>query len=294
MRISSSSRLLWVLIVFPLSLCGQKKDKNSYIKVSNITYASLPKTNAALNAMDIYMPKKGSNSPVVLWIHGGAWSTGDKEEVHYKAEYFTSKGYVFISINYRLSPQVQHPVHVQDVANAIVWLHNNAKHYSANASRIFLMGHSAGAHIAALVTLDERYLKTAGGMPEIIQGVVLLEGAGYDIPSLMERSDKRLQSWYIQAFGNSAWGWSQASPTNFVSSSQYIPPMFIAHAGDRDLSAFEAKKLYERLNESNAPCKLVSYPKKSHATLVRDIGVEKDKPTEDITRFLQEKLYVLK
>src|SRR6188768_3119365 len=94
-----------------------QKNQDSYLMVSNIKYASYPKSDPKLNMLDVYMPKKGSNSPVLIWIHGGAFAYGDKEYVQEKAEYFTKKGYVFISINYRLSPKVTHPTHAQDVSD---------------------------------------------------------------------------------------------------------------------------------------------------------------------------------
>src|SRR5687767_4630516 len=115
-------RILSLVVVFLISheaLLAQK-NQDSYLVVSNIKYASHPKSDPKLNMLDVYMPKKGSNSPVLIWVHGGAFAYGDKEYVQEKAEYFTNKGYVFISINYRLSPKVVHPTHVQDVSDAIM------------------------------------------------------------------------------------------------------------------------------------------------------------------------------
>src|SRR5689334_12854170 len=108
-------RLLFLIVFFSHSITWAQKHKTSYILVPNIKYATYPNTPAKLNMLDVYMPKKGSNSPVIIWVHGGALAYGDKEYVQAKAEYFTKKGYVFVSINYRLSPKVVHPVHVQDV-----------------------------------------------------------------------------------------------------------------------------------------------------------------------------------
>jgi acetyl esterase/lipase len=236
------------------------------------------------------MPKRGSNSPILIWIHGGSWSYGDKEEVQSKAEYFTSKGYVFVSVNYRLSPKVKHPVHVQDVANAIMWVYTNAKHYSADQRKLFLMGHSAGAHLAALVSIDEGYLKTAGGSSDIIKGMVLLDGMGYDIPASMEDASNQLKSWYAQAFGNSRWEWGQASPANFVNANNHIPPTLLIYSGEHEVSEVETKILYAKLMDVKVLCKLIHYPKKSPASLNKDLGKPDDKPTEDVLRFLQERV----
>jgi acetyl esterase/lipase len=289
-------KALFLFVLLWMAAChwvwAQKKDLNSYIRVPDIKYASHPKSDPKLNMLDVYMPKKGSNSPVLIWIHGGALAYGEKEYVQEKAEYFTKKGYVFISINYRLSPKVVHPAHVQDVSDAIMWIHKNAVHYSADADKIFLMGHSTGAHLAALVSTDETYIKKSGGELEIIQGVVLLDGEGYDIPVLMNDAKSRLREWYTQAFGNTKKDWELASPVYFVKAGKKIPAFMIAYAGEREAAEVEAKTLSKKLTEALVENKVFFYQKKSHLTISRDLGEEGDKPTEDVLRFLLEKHYM--
>lgn len=207
-----------------------------------------------------------------------------------KAEYFTSKGYVFVSVNYRLSPKVKHPVHVQDVANAIMWVYQNAKHYSADQRKIFIMGHSAGAHLAALVSINNEYIKSAGGSPDMIKGMVLIDGMGYDIPAAMADGGNQLKGWLTQAFGNSRWEWGQGSPANFVNANEQIPPTLILYSGEREMSEVESKILYAKLIDVKVPCKIFNYPKKSQASLNKDLGKPDDKATEDVLRFLQERI----
>jgi arylformamidase len=282
---------VFVLVLLVSHAAKSQRHQHAYIKVPNIKYASYPKSNPKLNMLDVYLPKKGSSSPVLIWIHGGALAYGDKEYVQEKAEYFTRKGYVFISVNYRLSPQVTHPVHVQDVSDAIMWVHKNAVHYSADATKMFLMGHSAGAHLAALVSTDETYIKKSGGSLDVIQGVVLLDGSGYDIPLLMQDAKSRTREWYTQAFGNTKKEWEQASPVNFVKAEKKIPPFMIAYAGEYDIAAREAKTLSRRLTEAKIENKVFFYQKKNHMTISRELGEEEDKTTEDVLRFLLEKHY---
>ncbi len=284
--------LVIVIMTASYSLWAQKKDLNSYIRVPDIKYASHPNSDPKLNMLDVYLPKKGSNSPVLIWIHGGALAYGEKEYVQEKAEYFTKKGYVFVSINYRLSPKVVHPVHVQDVSDAIMWVHKNSVHYSADASKIFLMGHSAGAHLAALVATDETYIKRSGGELNIIQGVVLLDGAGYDIPVLMNDAKSRLREWYTQAFGNTKKEWEEASPVYFVKEGKKIPAFMITFAGEREASEVEAMILSKKLTEAQVENKVFFYQKKTHLTISKELGEEKDKTTEDVLRFLLEKHYM--
>ena len=283
--------IIMVMIASHGSIFAQKHKANSFIMVADVKYASYPKSDPKLNMLDVYMPRKGSKSPVLIWIHGGALAYGDKEYVQAKAEYFTRKGYVFISINYRLSPKVTHPSHVQDVADAILWIRNNAVHYSADGSKIFLMGHSAGAHLAALVCTDDTYIKKSGGDLDIIQGVVLLDGAGYDIPVLMNDSKSKLKEWYKSAFGDSKNAWEQASPVSYIKPGKKIPAFMIAYAGE-EVSEVEAKILSRKLTEAQIENKVFSYQKKNHLTISRELGEENDKTTDDVLRFLLEKHYL--
>jgi acetyl esterase/lipase len=287
-------RIIPLIFIFLIShhVLLAQKNQGSYLVVSNIKYASYPKADPKLNMLDVYMPKKGSNSPVLIWVHGGAFAYGDKEYVQAKAEYFTNKGYVFISINYRLSPKVVHPAHVQDVADAVMWVYKNAVHYSADPSKVFLMGHSAGAHLVALVSTDETYMKKAGGELSVINGVVLLDGAGYDIPVLMNDAKSKVKEWYVQAFGKTKKEWDQASPVSFIKPDKRIPAFMIAYAGERDASEVEAKILSKKLSEAQVENHVFFYQKKNHLTISKELGEEKDKTTEDVLRFLLEKHYM--
>jgi arylformamidase len=150
----------------------------------NVRYATHTKSDPKLNMLNVYMPKKGSNSPMVVWVHGGSVGSGEKDNVLNKAEYFTARGYVFVSINYRTSPDVKHPVNVQDVADAVAWLHENARHYSADSEKIFLIGHSVGAHLAALVSVDQNIWKSQGKTCQFLMALCCLTEPGMTFPSL--------------------------------------------------------------------------------------------------------------
>lgn len=286
--------ILWtgITLAVILDASAQRKVKIPFIKVPDIKYATYPQTNPALNAMDVYLPRMGSNSPVIIYVHGGSWTEGDKAELNYKAGYFTEKGYVFVSVNYRLSPEVEHPVHVQDVANAISWFYSNAKYYSSDPKRFYVMGHSAGAHIAALLSLDEKYLAKAGTSVDIIKGLILIDGIGYDVPLLMENTSGRLKETFANALGDSRGEWEDASPINYIRENIRIPPMMIMYGGDREIAGIEARRLAERLQGVKSPCKIYSYPKKTHVTLNREIGKAEDNTNEDIMKFLQEKFVI--
>jgi acetyl esterase/lipase len=258
-----------------------------FFKLSDVIYAT-HEGSSRQNSMDIYIPVKGGVSPVIVWIHGGGWSAGSKEHVQDKPDFFTKHGYVFVSVNYRLHTQQKHPVQVQDVADAIAWLARNAHHYSINPKQIYVMGHSAGAHLAALVSVDETYLKKAGATSQLIKGTILLEGAAYDIPLAMREGGDRLKKIYRDAFGDDRTVWKAASPVSHVSSTKSIAPFFIAHAGHREVSEMESTMFATVLTKAGVKNSVNHYPDHNHMTINRLFGNEVDPVCGDVLHFLEE------
>ncbi len=282
----------WVLVVAMNPVIAQKKDENAFLKIADVRYATHTKANPKLNMLNVYMPKKGSNSPLIIWVHGGSLALGDKDNVLHKAEYFTARGYVFAAVNYRVSPHVKQRTSAQDVADAIVWLYENATHYSADPATVFLMGHSAGAQLIALICADETYLKQAGGSRSMIDGVVLLDGVGYDIPLFMKEAPSKMKEWGHDALGKTRKEWEQVSPILYVEEGRGVPPVMIAYTGEREGAEKEAIAFAKKLSDANVKNKVFNYAKKNHNTINRELGKINDKPTEDVIRFLQEIHYI--
>ena len=136
--------------------------------------------------LDVYAPANARNLPVVFWIHGGGWQTGDKASVHAKPKAFTEKGYVFVSTNYRLLPAVDMETIVRDVAKSIHWVHDHIAEYGGDPQRLVVAGHSAGAQLAALICTDVRYLKAEGLSLSMIKGCIPVDGDTYDVPMMIE------------------------------------------------------------------------------------------------------------
>jgi acetyl esterase/lipase len=144
-------------------------------------------------ALDVFAPKGATDRPVVLFIHGGAWTIGDKNMFGFYrsvGRFLARHGAVAVCINYRLSPAVKHPAHVKDAARAFAWVRAHIGDYGGDRDRIVLCGHSAGAHLVALLATDDRYLKdpdlklTAEDR-EAIKGVMAVSGV-YRIPTQEE------------------------------------------------------------------------------------------------------------
>ena len=136
-------------------------------------------------------PPKAKNLPVVFWIHGGGWQGGDKTDVQIKPQVFADKGFVFVSTNYRLLPKVDMGTIIRDVAKSIHWVHDHIAEYGGDPKRLFIMGHSAGAQLAALICTDDRYLKAEGLSLAIIKGCVPVDGDTYDVPAIIETAETR-------------------------------------------------------------------------------------------------------
>lgn len=262
-------------------------------KTLNIPYASIPGVEANLLSLDIYAPKAAKESlPVVVMIHGGGWRTGDKSNKFtngIKAPYFTSHGFVFVSINYRLSPAVKHPAHAEDVAGAVAWIMDHIAEYGGDPGRIYLVGHSAGAHLAALVATDESYLKKHGKTLSKLRGVVTLDTAAYDIPrSVKEFSGEKAEMMFENAFGPDQKVWHDASPMNYVAAGKGIPP-FLAFYVDRDRSNALSKEFVSALRKAGVPAAAVHAKGKDHRAINQDLGTAGDGPTGLIMQFLEGK-----
>ncbi len=259
----------------------------------NVAYASRANADANLTALDIYAPSNAKNSPVMIMIHGGGWSIGDKGNrglIRNKIPFFSKNGFIFVSINYRLSPVVKHPAHIEDVAEAVAWVHNNIKKYGGDNQKIFVMGHSAGAHLAALVATDERRLKKHGKDLSVIKGVILLDGAGYDIPEQMKNGIFKipiLGNMYEDAFTTDEKNQRDASPLFFVSSGKTIPPFLIFTAGKRIASLNQSAKLSAALTKSGIKSELVNDPEKNHMTINNDFGLDAELVTNKARVFLE-------
>jgi acetyl esterase/lipase len=252
----------------------------------DICYAGENAANIKLQGLDIYTVENASNLPVMAYIHGGGWRKGDKNRVHNKIDFFIKEGFIFVSINYRLSPAVMHPVHVQDVAKAVAWIHKNIREYGGDPDRIFTMGHSAGAHLAALVSIDDRRLKAEGASLKMLKGTVLLDGAGYDIPKIVEARGL-LSDIYKGAFGEDPEKLKDASPITHVAAGRNIPPFLIIHAGQREMSEMQSKNLEAALKKAGGEALVVAAPGKTHGTLNQHLGKPGDKPTKSVREFLR-------
>jgi acetyl esterase/lipase len=182
---------------------------------------------------------------------------------------------------------VIHPVHIQDVVRAVTWIYRHIDEYGGDPERLFVMGHSAGAHLSALLTLDERRLEAEGLTPDIISGVILLDGAGYDIPLLLTDAGWLYEKLYIPAFTENPEIQRDASPALHVKEDESPPPFLIIYAGDREEARIQAENLTGRLEAVGGEVALSHAPEKTHSTVNRELGDEGDEMTEAVRDFIE-------
>ena len=244
-------------------------------------YGSDPKQR-----LDLVKPAGASKVPVLLFVHGGGWSIGDKgHAAGNKARWANSKGWAFAGANYRLVPQATVEQQAADIASAIAWLRANAAAQGLDADRIVLMGHSAGAHLAALVGTDPQYLKAAGVPMGAVKGVVLLDGAGYDVPSQASAELNIVKPMYEAAFGKDPRRQAALSPTRHAAAPN-VARWLILPIERRQDSQAQSKGLADALSRAGASATVFAITDESHGSLNKGLGEAGDVATEQVERFL--------
>jgi acetyl esterase/lipase len=186
----------------------------------DIPYLEVSGVDLTLLSLDVGIPAGDVPAPVLIYVHGGGWTSGDKSNVFLKGDYFTSRGWVFVSVNYRLSPlpfeidnldRIKYPVHTNDVASAVAFVLDHVDDYGGDSDRVSLLGHSTGAHIVSQIAADPDYLNRVGYDPSMLRCVCSNDIAAYDVPAWLASDDANADLYY-NAFGLDTATWIQASP----------------------------------------------------------------------------------
>jgi acetyl esterase/lipase len=260
---------------------------------SDIPYVE---TGHRRHILDIYTPADpaGKSLPVMFWIHGGGWQTGDKSDVALKPKVLTQRGFVFVSTNHRLLPEVQMDELIGDVARSIGWVHRNIAGYGGDPTRIFLGGHSSGAQLAALTCIDDRYLKQEGVSFDVLKGCIAVDGDTYDIPKIIMTAEHRQALYggkmftfgHRQKFGNHPEKHVEFSAVTHVARGKGIPPFLILYfSGNPDTRA-QAERLERVLQEAGIPAKAYGKSDTNHSRLNEDLGKPDDPATQEFYKFL--------
>ncbi len=243
----------------PISLEEKKPTLGGNFEVEatkDIAYYTGEDADPAKHKLDIYVPKGQKNFPVLFFIHGGTWSSGDRKLYAPLGDLFARNGVGTVVISYRLSPAVQHPAHAEDVARAFAWTVRNIGAYGGNPREIFVGGHSSGGHLAALLATNERFLKAEKVSRADIKGVIPLSG----IYQLKVGTLPKI-------FGKDEETFRDASPLAFVV--EKLPPFLIGYA-DNDMKDFDrmAEEFCKAIQAKKGEATTLKVADRSHLTII--------------------------
>jgi acetyl esterase/lipase len=268
-------RLRYLIVAFALAASAQAAELVAH---RDLAYGN---GSHERQKLDVYAPAGAKDRPVVVWIHGGGWSKGDKSQMTLKPRTFVERGYVFVAPNRRFVPDATAREILGDTARAIGWVHEHIAEYGGDPGKIFVIGHSSGAYHAAIICTDLRYLKAAGVPSSAIRGCVPLDTGVYDIPA-QKMND------YTKLFGDPD-SQRELSPINYVEAGPKLPPFLVVYI-DHPFTKTQSEEFTNKLRDGGGRVTAYFAEDKTHGALSLDIGKPDDKPTEVIFKFLEQTL----
>ena len=224
---------------------------------------AIPYGDGARQRLDVYVPdQKGENRPVVIFWYGGSWEAGSRSSYRFVGAALAERGFVTVLPDYRLYPNVKFPQFLDDAAHAVAWVQQHAREFGGNPHRIVLMGHSAGAHMAAFLALNHDYLAKSGARPEWIAGLVGLSG-----PYVLRPNSRSLHDNFGAPYTEADW-----QPVHFVT--RQAPPAFLAHGlKDTVVSVAQTEQLRDALSANGVRVEAHLYPGRSHTDTVAALSI---------------------
>lgn len=250
-----------------------------------IAYGSDP-----LQKLDFHAAQTTRPAPLVIFVHGGGWKRGDKNNAtgQFKAPHYNGQGYHFASINYRLVPAATVEQQAADVASALAKLLAEADRRGIDRSKVVLMGHSAGAHLVALVGTDPQYLRGAGLSYRDVKGIIPLDGAAYNVAEQMGENSRLMGDTYQQAFGTDPERQKALSPTLHAAAPN-APAFLILHVQRRD-GTEQSRALGAALRKAGTDAKVQGFDGRGlqgHTEINRRLGDPEYAATPVVDEFLK-------
>lgn len=246
--------------------------------IRDVAYVEGGAADPVKHKLDLFLPRDHRDYPVLFFVHGGAWRSGDKDFFFgvYSAlgQLFARHGIGAVVINYRLTPQVMHPEHIKDVAQAFAWTVKNIGKYGGRADQVFVAGHSAGGHLVSLLATDDSYLKALGLDLKSVKGVIPLSGV-YRIPP----------RFMPNVFGTDAEICRKASPITHARPD--APPFLILYA-EKDLQSLDqmAEEFCRALKDKKGQAEIQKVPNRTHSTIVGNAIVDTDPVARLMLQFI--------
>lgn len=242
----------------PVSVLNALVPSGGYQLTGDVAYGELPR-----HKLDVYRPVDvARDAPVVVFFYGGAWESGDRADYRFVGEALASIGVVAVIADYRIFPEVRFPDFLHDAAQAVSWTASNAQRFGGDPDKLFVMGHSAGAHIGIMLAVNPEYLGAVGMSPARLRGAIGLAGP-YDFLPL---DTERLK----EIFGAET-QWPISQPVNFVRGQE--PPLLLA-TGDVDerVKPKNTVNLARRVREHGGVVREIHYPDFGHVKIVLGVA----------------------
>ena len=241
--------------------------------------------------LDIYRPADVKKAPIILYIHGGGWAFGDKQDVNLKPQFFVSKGIAFVSMNYRLRWDYKIYDQLVDIVTVLKWLAVNGEKYALDSSRIILMGHAAGGHLASLIATDSSYLRAENMKGQNIKAVISIDSNSYDIPRLMRELGSFVERRQHElVFTRDESVWKAASPITHVDKSTTLTSFALMYEPNSDASSLQAKSFARALSQAGADVIMIPGAADAPGEIDEQIGKSGHVPTIALMAFIRSQL----
>lgn len=234
-------------------------------KIKDVDYLQTPVAKTTgLPKLNVFVPKSNKNKtmPVLIFVHGGNWNTGNKDTYGFLGRNFAKKGVVTIIPDYTLSPNASYNEMAKEIAAVIQWTKQNCAQYNGDPNRIFITGHSAGGHLAALAVMNPKY----GIDPKDVSGIILNDAAGLDMKHYLENYPPTAESDYLATWTNNPTVWHDASPIYFLNKDT---PPFLIYVGDKTYESIKtANERFLKALQPIQPRVVPIHINKSHIPMV--------------------------
>ena len=219
--------------------------------------ADVPYGAGARQKLDVYTPKNAADRPIIVFWYGGGWEHGKKSQYRFVGAALANAGYVTVLPDYRLYPDVKFPAFVHDGAEALAWVVSHAREIGGDPRRIYVAGHSAGAHLAAMLAYDRSQLERVGLPADTVRGYIGLSG-----PYALDPNTDIYRAIFGAPYGLADW-----QPVQLAKAG--APPALLIHGeADRVVSIGHARKMAAALQALRVPVTLRTYPERSHRDTV--------------------------
>lgn len=254
---------------------------------NDIVYQQIDGVADERHRLDLFLPKADerlSPLPIMLYLHGGAWVAGDKQQAAFKPLAFVPAGFIFASANYRLTPESSLAEMAQSAADAVAWLVKHADQFGGDPQQLFLIGHSAGAHLVSLLGTNQVFLQHAGVALDCVRGIVSLDTIVYNIAKLLDSNPGPVHQ---QIFTGDEATLQHVSPWHHVDQDKATPPFLIFYSEARPEGLTQSIPFGERLRAAGHDAQVVESVGRDHRMLDQRLGREGDMYTDQILTFLQ-------